>query len=1160
MDILIIAAVAGVVSSMAVALRAMDMFYAWAEGYQQWYVKELPMLLSAMAIVLVGFLFLRSRDLGHELAGRRKIETALRTSESQFRALAESSPAGIVIYAGKKMLFVNAAAADLVSYSREEILSMNYWDVVHPDDRETIIRNGLARQKGEPVPSRGDVKLLHRQGEARWAKYDFGGFVDFNGEQAVLMSIVDITDSKIAEEQKHRIQTAALKAAANAIVITDVKGVIVWVNDSFSKMTGFTAEEAVGATPHLLYSGKQDETFYDDLWNTIQSGEVWDGDLVNRRKDGSLYDEHQTITPVTDDNGEVTHFIAIKQDVTERKRSDDRIQRQALESVLLATIGRTITSSAEIGQVYESFASLAGQLIPNDRIDIISIDTEKESLRAEYSHGAKQDYQGGAPGVERPLEGSIAQEVIRQPKGVLFSSRNSEELAQKLPTWKRARENGILSAISVPLVASNRPIGMLSLMSLRANAFNESDRGLALRIGDQIAGALANSQLLRKRVLAEQELARLSRQYNLLLTSAGEGIYGVDRDGICTFINPAAARMIKWDASDVVGKPLHDLLHHSNPDGSLYPRHECPIYAAYRDGFADRSDDEVFWRKDGTSFPVEYVSTPMRDEGENLVGAVVTFTDITERKEAEIALRMSEATNRAIINGIPDMIFRLNKDGVYLDFFPGVGIEPYVPPEEFLGKPVFDVLPPATAEIVMNGVHRATESGVVVDIEFYLQKADRTHYYHGRLVAVGDNQVLVVVRDVTDLKMAEVGLRNSNRSLENALEELRKTQNEIVRQERLGALGTMASGIAHDLNNTLTPIKGYSDLLLNNRALLEDDETASEYLEEISLAAQDAESTIRRLREFYRYREDNETTAAVNIRELVSETISLTMPRWGDMAQKDGVQIEVHNNVGSDLPAVKGDKSELRSVLTNLVMNAVDAINKSGSITFSAHVQDDKCVLAVTDTGIGMPDEVIEKAFEPFFTTKGYAGTGLGLSSSFGIVERHGGKINIQSQLGVGTTVRLSLPIHEERAADREPEAGVAPPQGLGILVVDDQPRVLKMVRALLSQDMHHVETADDGEEGLARFLEGEFDVVITDRGMPKMNGDQLSRRIKEQRRNTKVVMMTGFGDMMEAEHEVPEGVDAILSKPITRTQLRAALAQVMPVQPRRITDESSLR
>lgn len=406
-----------------------------------------------------------------------------------------------------------------------------------------------------------------------------------------------------------------------------------------------------------------------------------------------------------------------------------------------------------------------------------------------------------------------------------------------------------------------------------------------------------------------------------------------------------------------------------------------------------------------------------------------------------------------------------------------------------------------------------------------------------------------VQREVQEAEMrcqkakGDENLRESNAHLEKALGELRETQQQVVQQERLRALGQMASGVAHDFNNGLTKILGFSDLLLTSPEKINNPVKVREHVQMISAAAQDAVGVVNRLREFYRPRRATETFQATNLNELVQQAALLTEPRWKGQAQANGVAINMRTDL-QDIPLITGDQSDLRETLTNLIFNAVDAMPQGGTITLCTRPVDQQVMLEVRDTGTGMTEEVRLRCLEPFFSTKGARGTGLGLAIVYGIVQRHGGSIDVQSAVGQGTTIRIRLPIGPASPAQTAQPKTEAPSKPLRVLVAEDEPIIRDIETEYLICDGHTVTTAANGREALEIFRTGRFDLVLTDRAMPEMNGDQLAEAIKQLSPDTSVILITGFADLVEGAYN-KSAADMVLPKPFTQEVLRQAVAKV---------------
>jgi PAS domain S-box-containing protein len=401
---------------------------------------------------------------------------------------------------------------------------------------------------------------------------------------------------------------------------------------------------------------------------------------------------------------------------------------------------------------------------------------------------------------------------------------------------------------------------------------------------------------------------------------------------------------------------------------------------------------------------------------------------------------------------------------------------------------------------------------------------------------------IAVKQDATERNRMSEELRNSNLRLRQALDELQRTQQRVIQQERLGALGQMASGIAHDFNNTLMPILGYSELLLHVSANLDDPQKVRRYLGVIRTCAEDASRIVSRLREFHRPREATEAFTHVDLNRLVAEALTLTQPKWKNQTEAAGIAIRVLQDLGS-VPQCDGNASDLREVLTNLIFNAVDAMPQGGTLTLRTRAENAHLIVEVSDTGVGMSKSVRQHCFEPFYSTKGEHGTGLGLAMVYGIVQRHDGTIDIQTELNRGTTFRIRLPLAHSR-----PESSAAPSasntvRALRVLFADDEPNVRDILVEFMTADGHAVTAVSNGEDALTQLRDGQFDLAIVDRAMPSMSGDQLAAAMKSIRPHVPIIMLTGFGGLMHAAHEQPAAVDFVVSKPITLQQLREALA-----------------
>jgi signal transduction histidine kinase/ActR/RegA family two-component response regulator len=392
--------------------------------------------------------------------------------------------------------------------------------------------------------------------------------------------------------------------------------------------------------------------------------------------------------------------------------------------------------------------------------------------------------------------------------------------------------------------------------------------------------------------------------------------------------------------------------------------------------------------------------------------------------------------------------------------------------------------------------------------------------------------------------------------LHRAYDDLRQSQHTIMQQERLRALGQMASGIAHDINNAISPVSLYTESLLEREPNLS--ERARNYLTTIQRAIEDVARTVARMREFYREREAQLTLERVEINRAVRQVVELTRPRWSDQPQQSGLMVDLRMDLADPLPDIMGAEHEIRDALTNLIFNAVDAMPKGGVLSIRTRQSSDstgadRVLIEVGDSGIGMDEDTRRRCLEPFYTTKGERGTGLGLAMVYGMIQRHSAELEIDSTVGQGTTVRLNFPAQSSSVVATEGSTRTSLKiRQLRILLVDDDPLLIKSLQDTLQEDGHVITATSGGQAGIDAFAaaaqRGErFNIVITDLGMPYVDGRKVAASIKGMSPTTPIIMLTGWGQRLIAEKESHPHIDKILAKPPRLHELRSALAELVP-------------
>lgn len=694
----------------------------------------------------------------------------------------------------------------------------------------------------------------------------------------------------------------------------------------------------------------------------------------------------------------------------------------------------------------------------------------------------------------------------------------------------------------------------------------------------------------QKRV--QDALAASEERTRLIVETALDAVVTMDRSGVITGWSPQAEKIFGWTREAALGRTVEE---------TIMPERNR---AAHREGLArylatgvaavlnNRIEIEALHRE-GYEFPVELAITPIWS------GDTVTFAgfirDITERKQAEAKLRtqlerlaLLDDITRAIgqrqdVQSIFQVVVRSVEDQLPADFaclclYDAMERQLTVAAVGAHSKALaFELAMPeqARVDIDQNGLSQCVQGALVYEPDI----TDVAFPFPQRLARGGLKSfvaaplqieskvfgILVVARLQANAfvsgeceflrQLAEhVALAAHQTQLHGALQvaydDLRQSQQAIMQQERLRALGQMASGIAHDINNALSPVALYTESMLETETGLTP--TARGQLEIIQRSVEDVGQTIARMREFYRQREAELATAPVQMNDLINQVLDLSRARWSDMAMQRGVVISVETELVAGLPPILGVESELREALINLVFNAVDAMPDGGRLMVRTRAErgepSDAVKVEVADTGVGMDAETRRRCLEPFFTTKGERGTGLGLAMVYGVAQRHAAELDIQSSPGAGATVSLTFAAALDDGRGAQAEIAVALPR-LRLLLVDDDPVLLKALEDALTNDGHAVTAANDGGSGIHAFeaslAHERFDAVITDLGMPHIDGRRVAAAIKSLSEDTPIILLTGWGQGLLSGMELPPHVDQVLSKPPKLREIRTALGRL---------------
>lgn len=628
----------------------------------------------------------------------------------------------------------------------------------------------------------------------------------------------------------------------------------------------------------------------------------------------------------------------------------------------------------------------------------------------------------------------------------------------------------------------------------------------------------------------EQSLRDSEEKYLLLLNSTAEAIYGLDFDGKCTFCNPACLRLLGYQTpDDLLGKNMHALMHHTRADGSPYPEKECQIYVCVREHRATHLSDEVLWRADGTHFRAEYWSYPMQKDG-TFVGSVVTFIDISEPKRAEQALQESEGKYRELFENATYGMFCSNWEGAFLDVNPAlVAMLGYSSKAELITRNLNRDVYENAAERART-VEKCESSGRVDGVEVNWRRAD------GKIIRVRTSGKAIRRTD---------GQNRNYEAIAEDITERRSLEDQLRQAQKMEAVGLLAGGISHDFNNHLSVILANADLLFEKTQSGE----LQHHAEEIRKASQRAAQLTRQLLVFSRKQVLHPTLLDLNA--VMSDVVKILQPLIGE-------DVQIVTDGERNLASIRADRGQVEQILMNLATNARDAMPNGGKFTIrtqNAHLGPDDIArypyvrpgryirLSVSDTGMGMSDEIQSRVFEPFFTTKPAGrGTGLGLATVYGIVKQSGGYIWISSALRKGATFDIYLPLVDEAAPPLVSGLEVRSeyPKGTEtILVLEDEEALRQVTCELLTANGYNVLQAGRGDFAveIAVQYKGPISLIVSDVVLPDMSGPSIVAKVQALHPEARVLYVSGYTETAMAQSLIAEGA-IFLQKPLSRSDL----------------------
>ena len=1149
---------------------------------------------SLTALTLYGRVHLQATV--RDITARRAAEQAMRTSEKRFRLLAAQVPAEV--WTTDTSLRLTSISGSLVPPVERLDLrkagSTLYKLFATRDDRHPVIaahRRALGGVSAQYERTAGPMVIEGRVEPLR------------DGTGAVVGCVgvaLDITERRSAQTAMRRLADFVV-SSEDAIVTTALDGTIETWNRAAERLFGYAAREAVGRPITLIVPPDSVAEFQHSMRLLEQGQPVGRYEAQRVRADGSGISVSVTLSAIRDARGALVGSSRIFHDITARKQAEEALQASE-------TRFRTLARMAPVG-IFGTDPQGLGTYLNDRLLEILGLKPEeaagfgwlrsihpddRERVEAELARAraAGQPWRsehrclrpdGAVTWVllQSAIERDDAGRVIGTIGTItdITERKQGEEALQASETrFRSLAEHGmdlvtilgpegrvVYVSPSVTRLLGYAPLEMVGQVAFDhvhpedvahvREAFARAVGGDTSEIREEfrfrhkdgawrvmesvvtnllseptVAGLVINSRDITDRRKAQERLRQEQFLVNTLMESVPESIYFKDAESRFIRINHNLAKVFGLsDPAQAVGKTDDDFFTREHAEAALATEREV-----MRTGRPVVNMEEMETWPDRPTTWVSSTKMPLRDATGAIVGTFGISRDITERKRAEEALRRSEADYRGLVDNAPLGVYRSTRDGRFLTVNAAlVSMLGYDSAEELLhldiGRDVY--ADPAERERVIR------EGPPQVEVEWKRRDGTRILVQlSSRAIPgpVGDGECYEgMVQDVTE-----------RRSLEN----------QFRQAQRLEAVGRLAGGVAHDFNNVLTAITGYSELLLDE---LEPGDRKRQDVEEIKAAAHRAAGLTRQLLAFSRKQ-------VLETRVLDLNSVVRTLEKM--LQRLIGEDVKLATSLSPALGAVRADPGQLEQVILNLAVNSRDAMPGGGRLTIeTANVDLDEAyarehvaarpgryvMLAVSDTGIGMDAETQAHIFEPFFTTKEQGtGTGLGLATVYGIVKQSGGYVWVYSEPGGGATFKIYLPRVEEPVETQDAQR-VEPPVAGGretVLVAEDDPSVREVVTEVLTQKGYSVLRAPDGQTALemARAQPGEIHLLVTDLVMPGMTGRELAEALAAERGGVRVLYMSGYTDDAVVRHGVlTEGLP-YLQKPFTPAALASKVRELL--------------
>ncbi len=1111
---------------------------------------------------------------GIDITEEKQVENALHESEAQIRAFIKNAR-GFGVYRvelsddepyGTRIAFASPSIQEILGLENPED-SSSWFENIHPDDLERVTAaHHTSRMTGKSFDE--TFQSYHHKKQCwRWIRAisspvmePEGTFTQFNG------MVIDITDMKRTEEalaDKTMLLDSILYSASDvAIATTDLDLRITYYNPMAEKFFGYSADEVIGKTVMDMHLRENvDSERLDRAIEIVRTTGEYRYTLDQETENGPRYLESR-VAGIFNSNGDLAGFSLFSRDITERKLAADTLQesRERYRNLVESTSDWVWAVDLDCRHVYSNDA--VKQLLGYEVNDILN-NSSFNMIHSDDQEATKAMVAG----------------CVEQKKG-----------------WKNVDIRWLHKDGSI--------------------RFFESTAQPLFDTEGELAGFTGIDRDITDSKRVEEALRASTEMLNLVIDNIPQAVFWKDRNSVFLGCNKAFADTVGLEnPEDIIGQNDFDL---------CVTKEEAHSYrdADKRIMDSDKPEMHIFEQlhnADGSRRWIDTNKTPIHDDIGEVIGILVTFEDITERKKAEEALLESENNLRALFNSMTDIVFEMDYDGRYINIAPTSPELMYGPSEELLGKTLHEVFSEPEADRFLAFIRESLDENKTIVIEYPLVIEERTIWFEGRANPVTQNTVLYIARNITERKHAEeervrlisaieqaaetimitdveanieyvnpaferitgysrdevMGMnprilqsgehdnsffsemwetltqgetwsgqlinkkkddsfytedvsispvRNSSGQTVNYVAVKRDITQEIrledqLRQaQKMEAIGQLAGGVAHDFNNLLQAITGYTDLALND---IDDAHSARDFVKEVARAGERARALVSQLLSFSRQQIINPIDLDMN--DLIEKLMKM-------IHRVIGEHIQCNFIAGHELGVIHADWGQMEQIIINLCVNARDAMPDGGNITIeTGNVLIDSdyarihpwsspghyILLCITDTGLGMDKNTVSSIFDPFFTTKEAGkGTGLGMSTVYGIVKQHKGDIQVYSEPCKGSIFKIYLPVVQRRAAQIPSSVEGSVPRGSEtILIAEDDDMVRNLARQTLVKSGYTVLDAENGEEALKLFYHhaDKIDLLFLDVVMPGLGGKEIYERVIETHPDMLMLFCSGY-------------------------------------------------